>query len=69
VYLLDERRGELRVEGAIGYPPRETPYVLKAGEGLVGLAITEQRPVVVDDVTSEPRYVQMVPGIRSAPPS
>src|SRR5512140_1386234 len=66
VYLLDERRGELRVAGAIGYPPRESPYVLKAGQGLVGVAITEQRPVVVDDASTDPRYVQMVPGIHSA---
>lgn len=66
VYLLDERRGELRVAGAVGYPPREQPYVLKAGEGLVGLAVAEQRPVLDDDVTSDQRYVQMVPGIRSA---
>lgn len=63
VYLFDARRQELRVAGGVGYPQR--PVVLKAGEGLVGTAVAEQRPVLVDDVTEHPSYVAVVPGIKS----
>jgi sigma-B regulation protein RsbU (phosphoserine phosphatase) len=63
VYLLDARRQELRVAGAVGYP--HDPVVLKVGEGLVGMAVAEQRPLLVDDVTSHPAYVTVVSGIKS----
>ena len=36
VYLLDERRGELRVAYAVGYPPAEQPIRLRPGMGPVG---------------------------------
>jgi sigma-B regulation protein RsbU (phosphoserine phosphatase) len=63
VYLFDPRKQELRVAGGVGYP-RE-PVVLKAGEGLVGMAVAEQRPVLVNDVSSHPAYVPIVGGIKS----
>jgi sigma-B regulation protein RsbU (phosphoserine phosphatase) len=66
VYLLDERRGELRVAYAIGYPERpEGPLRLPLGEGLVGAAVADGRPIVVNDVSADPRYVDTVPGMRS----
>jgi sigma-B regulation protein RsbU (phosphoserine phosphatase) len=63
VYLLDARRSELRVAGGVGYPLH--PVVLKVGQGLVGTAVAEQRPVLVDDVTIEPNYMEVVSGIKS----
>lgn len=66
VYLLDERRGELRVAYSIGYPDGpENARRLKVGEGLVGAAVAEERPIVVNDVRTDPRYVEFVPGMRS----
>jgi len=65
VYLLDAKRGELRETGGIGYPKGERPATLKVGQGIVGIAVAEQRSILVDDVTADPRYVEMVPGIRS----
>src|SRR5665213_933681 len=47
VYLLDERRGEMRVAYSLGYPHREEPIRLKAGQGLVGAAVTSQMPLLV----------------------
>src|SRR5688572_19525033 len=39
VYLLDERRGELRTAYTEGYPPSDQPLRLKPGVGLVGAAV------------------------------
>jgi sigma-B regulation protein RsbU (phosphoserine phosphatase) len=65
VYLLDERRGEMRVAYSLGYPHREEPIRLKTGQGLVGAAVTSQMPLLVNDVANDPRYVGVVPGMAS----
>jgi phosphoserine phosphatase RsbU/P len=66
VYLLDERRGDLKLAYAVGYPPElVNNFTLKVGEGLVGTAVAEQRPILVNDVTSDSRYVAVVDGIHS----
>lgn len=66
VYLLDGRRGELRVAYSVGYPePPDRPLRLTVEQGLVGAAVTDQRPIVVNDVSQDPRYVEMVPGMHS----
>src|SRR5512138_2888597 len=65
VYLLDPKRGELRETGGIGYPARERPAVLKVGQGIVGAAVVEQQAILVNDVVSDPRYVEIVPGVKS----
>ena len=65
VYLLDERRGELRAAYSVGYPATEKPVRLKPGMGLVGVAVTTEQPVLVNDVTADPRYIEFVPGMNS----
>jgi sigma-B regulation protein RsbU (phosphoserine phosphatase) len=65
VYLLDERRSELRVAYSVGYPEREEPRHVRLDQGLVGAAVASQAPLLVNDVTSDPRYVEMVPGMAS----
>lgn len=66
VYLLDERRQELRIAYAVGYPEEAARTVrLKLGQGVVGTAVAEKRPIIVDDVDADTRYVPVVPGIRS----
>lgn len=65
VYLLEERRDrsqELRVAYSVGYPTAARALRLKTGEGLVGLAVETRRPVLVNDVSIDPRYVEAVPG-------
>ena len=67
VYLLDKKRNELRIAYPSGYPPGVAETVrLKVGEGVVGTAIAEQRPMVFNDVQSDPRYKNYVPGMNSA---
>jgi sigma-B regulation protein RsbU (phosphoserine phosphatase) len=68
VYLLDERRAELRVAYSTGYPagPEGNAAMrLKPGEGLVGAAVTSQMPLLVNDVVGDDRYVSIVPGMCS----
>lgn len=64
VYLLDEKRGELRIAYAVGYPDT-THYHPKMTEGLVGHVVTNQQTVVVGDISTEPNYVEVVPGMAS----
>ena len=35
---------------------------MKVGQGLVGAAVAEGRPLLVNDVRADPRYVEAVPG-------
>lgn len=65
VYLPDERRGELRIAYSVGYPESDYSRHLKLGEGLVGAAIGSETPILVNDVTHDPRYVEVVPGMAS----
>jgi len=65
VYLLDERRGELKIAYSIGYPESSAPPRLKIGEGLVGAAVVSETPLFINDLNSDPRYVEFVPGMAS----
>jgi sigma-B regulation protein RsbU (phosphoserine phosphatase) len=63
VYLLDPREEELRIAYAVGYP-EDLVWSLrvKVGHGLVGAAVREGKPILVNDVHADPRYVEAVPG-------
>jgi sigma-B regulation protein RsbU (phosphoserine phosphatase) len=63
VYLLDERRGELRVAYSLGYPAAPEPVRLSLDQGLVGVAVKSQMPLLVNDVAADPRYLGVVPGM------
>ena len=66
VYMLDERRQELKIAYAEGYPlDLVLNFRLKPGEGIVGTAVAEQRPILVNDVHADPRYVGLVPGVNA----
>lgn len=66
IYLLDERRQELRIAYSVGYPDEAAERVrLKVGEGLVGLSIVDRVPLVANDLSLEPRYVEVVPDMRA----
>ena len=66
VYLLDEKREELSIAYAVGYPEEVVKnFRLKIGEGTVGRAVAEQRPLLINDVSVDPHYVSVVPGVQS----
>jgi sigma-B regulation protein RsbU (phosphoserine phosphatase) len=65
VYLLDERRGELRIAYSVGYPDSSDPVRLTLGQGLVGAAVASEMPLLVNDLAADSRYVEFVPGMAS----
>jgi sigma-B regulation protein RsbU (phosphoserine phosphatase) len=66
VYLLDERRQDLRIAYAEGYPlDLVLNFRLKVGQGIVGAAVAEQKPILVNNVHEDPRYVGLLPGVNS----
>jgi phosphoserine phosphatase RsbU/P len=66
VYLLDAHGQELRIAYEVGYPKEAAGTVrLKPGQGVVGTAVLEKRPIIVDDVNADPRQVHVVPNVRS----
>ena len=57
VYLLDEERQDLHIAYAVGYPgDAATLQRLRVGQGVVGAAVEEGRPILVNDIRLEPRY-------------
>jgi sigma-B regulation protein RsbU (phosphoserine phosphatase) len=66
VYLLDERRQDLHIAYAVGYPEEVVrTFRLQVGQGVIGAAVAEKRPMLVDDVDNDPRYLKIVPGVHS----
>jgi sigma-B regulation protein RsbU (phosphoserine phosphatase) len=65
VYLLDDRRAELRAAYSVGYPKTDTPVRLRLGQGLVGAAVASEQPLLVNDLQADPRYIEFVPGMHS----
>src|SRR5206468_9062304 len=63
VYLLDPTRDELLIAYAVGYPEEVVRSLrFKVGQGLVGAAVAAGQPLLVNDVHTEPQYVEAVPG-------
>ncbi|HLV86272.1 MAG TPA: GAF domain-containing protein [Candidatus Sulfotelmatobacter sp.] len=66
ILLLNEKTQELRFRFQVGYPPEFTERSrIKVGEGVVGQAAQSRQAVLIDDVTSDPRYIAAVPNVRS----
>jgi len=64
VYLLDEKRGEMRIGYGVGYPD-VSHYRPRITDGIVGHVVSTQETVVVGDISIEPNYVEVVPGMAS----
>lgn len=66
IYLLDAKREELHIAYAVGYPEDMVRnFRLHPGQGIVGTAVAEQRPILVHDVRQDARYIGTVPGVVS----
>ena len=65
ILMVDEDRGDLEMKFAVQYGEKvEVPRV-RLGEGLVGYAALHREPVLVSDVSQDPRYINLVPDVRS----
>ena len=68
VYLLDERRGELRIGlfGRLSREPRRRPVTAEArARASSARRWPSEQPLLVNDLTADPRYVEFVPGMHS----
>jgi phosphoserine phosphatase RsbU/P len=66
VYLLDQKRQELTIAYAVGYPEGVPETLrLRVGQGVVGAAVEEGRPILVNDIREEPRYMGPLRGMLS----
>ena len=63
-YLFDERHNTLSVGYAFGYPILQN-FTLMPNEGIIGRVVTTQQTVVIGDVDTDPRYIAVVPGMKS----
>lgn len=65
VYFFKEKRDELSIGYAVGYPDESRAFTLRSSQGLLGRVVTTQQPVVVGDVSADPNYISVVPGMVS----
>ena len=66
ILLLSEKTQELRFRFQIGYPPQFADRTrIKVGQGVTGLAAQSRQPVLIDDVLTDPRYIEAVPNVCS----
>ena len=60
ILLLNESTQELEMKLAVSYGKGAESKRLKLGEGLVGWSALHKEPVLVADVSKDPRYVNLV---------
>jgi sigma-B regulation protein RsbU (phosphoserine phosphatase) len=65
ILLLEEDRQELVLRQAVNFGPGKEKSRLPVGEGLCGAAVRSKEPVLVGDVSADPRYVSLVEETRS----
>jgi len=66
IFLVDEARHDLFYRFGIGHEQNIVQKLrIGFGEGLIGTAAIDQRPVVVDDVRTDSRYIEVVKAARS----
>jgi len=66
ILLLNEKTQELRFRFQTGYPPEFAERSrIKVGEGVTGIAALSRKPVLINDVREDPRYIEGVPNVCS----
>ena len=59
--LLDEEKGELRFERALGSATaRVAPFRLRLGQGIAGWVVQQGKPLLVPNVQEDPRFYRSV---------
>lgn len=65
VYFFKEKRNELTIGYSVGYPEHLEAPSLSVSDGILGRVVATQQPMVVGDVTADPHYISVVPGMMS----
>jgi signal transduction histidine kinase len=64
IALLNPDTGNLQIEASHGGPPTDGYHDLRLGHGISGWVALNRRPLLVPDVTHEPRYIAVRPSAR-----
>lgn len=65
ILLVNEKAQELRMRFQIGHNPEASRIRIKIGNGVTGQAVVRGEPVLVNDVTTFPNYVNGHEAVRS----
>ncbi len=65
VYLVSEKRHVFKLGYAVGYPEDASRAELSLSDGVLGRVVATQQPLVIGDVTADPSYVSIVPGMHA----
>jgi sigma-B regulation protein RsbU (phosphoserine phosphatase) len=65
ILLVDEDSGDLVLRKSVSYGAIPEKTRIRMGEGLVGSAAAGKQPILVGDVSSDPRYLNLIPHTRS----
>src|SRR5260221_5978627 len=65
IWIVNEDRSELEIKHAVQYGEHGHVTRVPIGEGLVGYAPLHKEPVLVADVSQDPRYINAVADVRS----
>ena len=65
ILLVNEATNQLEPKVALQYGEKTSMLNIKIGEGLVGYSVLHKEPVLVNDVSTDPRYIPVVDDVRS----
>jgi GAF domain-containing protein/CheY-like chemotaxis protein len=67
VFLVDEAANELYHGASVGYPNEvaELRVALDGARGIIAAAANNRAPILVPDVTQDPRYIEGIASVRS----
>ncbi len=65
ILLYDEAKKDIEPKVALQYGEKTSMLAIKLGEGLVGHSVLHKVPVLVNDVSKDPRYLPIVADVRS----
>ena len=65
ILLLNEERGELEMKLAVQYGEKVQVPRVRLGKGSSAMRRSTVKPVLVADVSQDPRYIKLVPDVRS----
>lgn len=65
ILLLEPGTDELVLRKSVRYGGEAHKTRIRVSEGLTGAAVREKQPILVGDVSADPRYLPLVPGTRS----
>ncbi len=65
IFLVDEERKNLVTQAYVGYTPETANTVIPIGTGITGWVAAHRKPLRVNDVSQDARYIELSPNSKS----